>query len=63
MKLHLITSLIVATIVSLVILILNSPLLLSFIILGAIISLGVWALYRLYKSVYQSVRNILGDEY
>lgn len=63
MKLHLISSFIVALIVSLVVLVLNSPLLLSFILFAGIIVLCTFGVYKLYKNVYQSVRNILGDEY
>lgn len=59
MKFHLITSIIVLSIVGLVIYILNSPLFLSFIMLGAITFGSAYLIYKLYKGVYRSVKNIL----
>jgi hypothetical protein len=58
MKLHLITSFIVALIVTLVVFILNSPLFLSFVLFALIVVLCGYGTYKLYRTVYQSVKNI-----
>jgi membrane protein implicated in regulation of membrane protease activity len=60
MKLHLITSFIVALIVTLVVFILNSPLFLSFVLFALIVVLCGYGTYKLYRAVYQSVKNIFG---
>jgi len=62
MKLHAITILIVSIIVSIVYYVLNSPNLLALIILIASLVLIFWGFVKLYKLVYQSVKNIFGNE-
>jgi hypothetical protein len=62
MKLHAITILIVSIIVSIVYYVLNSPNLLALIILITSLVLVFWGFVKLYKLVYQSVKNIFGNE-
>jgi hypothetical protein len=62
MKLHLITILVVATVLSILYFLLISPTIMSFILLVGIISLGTWALIKFYKFVYATVKNLVGNE-
>ena len=62
MKLHLITILVVATVLSILYFLLISPTIMSFILLVGIISLGTWALIKFYKFVYGTVKNLVGNE-
>jgi hypothetical protein len=62
MKLHAITILIISIIAVIVYYVLISPTLLAFIILIAILVLLSLGFIKLYKLIYQSAKNIFGNE-
>jgi len=57
MKLHIITTLLLLALIGVVIYILNSPFIMSTILLAALIYLGIWASIKAYKMIYQMVKN------
>ena len=57
MKLHLVTTLLLLALVGLVVYVLNSPFIMSMILLGAFIYFGIWASIKAYKMIYQMVKN------
>lgn len=57
MKLHIITTLLLLALIGVVIYILNSPFIMSIIILVALIYFVIWASIKVYKMIYQMVKN------
>jgi energy-coupling factor transporter transmembrane protein EcfT len=57
MKLHIITTLLLLVLIGVVIYILNSPFIMSIILLAALIYFGIWASIKVYKMIYQMVKN------
>lgn len=57
MKLHLVTTLLLLALVGLVVYVLNSPFIMSIILLAALIYFGIWASIKAYKMIYQMVKN------
>ena len=57
MKLHIITTLLLLALVGLVVYVLNSPFIMSIILLAALIYFGIWASIKAYKMIYQMVKN------
>jgi hypothetical protein len=57
MKLHIITTLLLLALIGVVIYILNSPFIMSTILLAALIYFGIWASVKAYKMIYQMVKN------
>jgi hypothetical protein len=59
MKLHITTTLLLLALIGLAIYILNSPFIMSVILLAALIYLGIWASIKAYKMIYQMVKNFM----
>jgi hypothetical protein len=57
MKLHIITTLLLLVLIGIVIYILNSPFIMSVILLAALNYLGIWASIKVYKMIYQMIKN------
>lgn len=57
MKLHIITTLLLLALVGLVVYVLNSPFIMSMILLGALIYFVIWASIKVYKMIYQMIKN------
>ena len=57
MKLHIRTTLLLLVLIGVVIYILNSPFIMSIILLAALIYFGIWASIKAYKMIYQMVKN------
>jgi hypothetical protein len=62
MKIHAITILVISIIAAIAYYVLISPTLLAFIILIAILVLFSLGFIKLYKLIYQSAKNIFGNE-
>jgi energy-coupling factor transporter transmembrane protein EcfT len=59
MKLHLVTTLLLLSLIGLVVYVLNSPFAMSIILLLALIYFGIWASIKAYKMIYQMVKNFM----
>jgi hypothetical protein len=59
MKQHVVSSLILLALIGLVIYVLNSPFIMSIIILVALIYFGIWASIKAYKMIHQMVENFM----
>jgi hypothetical protein len=59
MKQHVVSSLILLALIGLVIYVLNSPFVMSIILLCALIYVSVWASIKVYKMIHQMVKNFM----
>ena len=59
MKLHALSALLLLSLIGLVIYVLNSPFVMSIILLIALIYFGIWASIKVYKMIYQMVKNFM----
>jgi hypothetical protein len=59
MKQHVVSALILLALIGLVIYVLNSPFVMSIILLIALIYFGIWASIKVYKMIYQMVKNFM----
>jgi hypothetical protein len=57
MKLHITTTLLLLALIGVVIYILNSPFIMSIILLVALIYFVIWASIKVYKMIYQMIKN------
>lgn len=57
MKLHIITTLLLLSLIGVVVYVLNSPFIMSIILLAALIYFGIWASIKAYKMIYQMLKN------
>ena len=59
MKLHALSAFLLLSLIGLVIYVLNSPFVMSIILLIALIYFGIWASIKVYKMIYQMVKNFM----
>ena len=59
MKLHAVSALLLLALIGLAIYVLNSPFVMSIILLIALIYFGIWASIKAYKMIYQMVKNFM----
>ena len=59
MKFHAVSTLLLLALIGLVIYVLNSPFIMGIILLVALIYFVIWASVKVYKMIYQMVKNFM----